>query len=149
MRRVTLRETVFADIPVFFEQQTDPIAREVAAYPLKAWERFESGWRRSIEEEVHILRTIDVEGVVAGHLVAWQENGDAFFGYWLDRALWGQRIMTAAIAEFLPLIPSRPLFATVAVHNDASAALLIRAGFIEVERRIADDGVLEILFRLD
>lgn len=149
MRPASLRATTVDDIPFFFSQQTDPIACELAGYPLKEWERFDAGWRKSLDEGAHILRTIDVDGVVAGHFVAWQEQDDWFFGYWLERALWGQGIMTAAIAQFLPLIPSRPLFATVAVHNTASARLLLRAGFCEVERRIADDGVFEILFRLN
>lgn len=149
MSRVRLRLPIAEDIPLFYAQQTDPIACDLAAYPPREWERFDHNWRNSIEDPAVISRTILVNDVVAGHLISWSDGESRLFGYWLERALWGRGIMTSALAQFLPLVESRPLHAIVAKHNPASARLLLRAGFAETQRVIADDGVPEIHFRLD
>ena len=146
---VALREVLATDIPEFFRQQIDPIACELAAYPPREPERFDTNWRASIADPEIVARTIVVDGAVAGHLIAWPADGRRLVGYWLDRKLWDHGIMTSALAEFLPLVSQRPLFAHVAEHNPASASLLGRAGFVEQEHVIAEDGVPEIIFRLD
>lgn len=149
MNAPTLRPPIPADFPIFFRQQTDPISCELAAYPPREWERFDRNWRNSIEDSGIVARTIIIDGSVAGHLIAWPDDDRMLIGYWLDRALWDRGIMTSALAQFLPLVDTRPLFAHVAAHNPASASLLHRAGFVEQEHVIADDGVPEILLRLD
>lgn len=149
MSRVLLRLPVVEDIPLFYAQQTDPIACALAAYPPREWERFDRNWRNSIDDPEIVTRTILVDDLVAGHLISWPDGDSRLFGYWLERSLWGRGIMTSALEQFLPQVVTRPLQAVVAEHNVASAKLLLRAGFVEEIRRIADDGVPEILFRLD
>ena len=45
MERV-LRDVVDDDIPIFFEQQNDPEAIEMAAFPPREWEPFRAHWGR-------------------------------------------------------------------------------------------------------
>ena len=149
MHQVELRPPVVDDIPHFFAQQTDPVSRELAAYALREWDRFDANWRDSIVNPDIVARTIVVDDAIAGHLISWPDADQQLFGYWLERSLWGRGIMTTAVSAFLPLVEARPLVATVATHNAASAKLLLRAGFVETQRVIADDGIPEIHFRLD
>jgi RimJ/RimL family protein N-acetyltransferase len=76
------------------------------------------------------VRTVTVDGVPAGNLVAWtQEDGRRFIGYWLGRAYWGRGIGTRALALFLARETTRPLHADPAAANTGSVKLLERHGF--------------------
>lgn len=59
----------------------------------------------------------------------------AEFGYWLGRAHWGRGLMTQVVADFAPwamrTLSLHRLFATVLDSNPASAAVLLRNGFVE------------------
>ena len=70
----------------------------------------------------------------------------------LIRALWGRGIASEALAEFLHLEQSRPLYAGVAPHNIASIRVLQKCGFTFCTSAIDEEperaGESHILLRL-
>jgi RimJ/RimL family protein N-acetyltransferase len=124
---VTLREVREEDLPVFFEQQLDAEARRMAVFPGRDREHFMAHWAKS--DGTAILNTIVADAKVAGNIVYWEEAGERKVGYWLGRAHWGKGIASAALAQFLPKIKVRPVYARVAKHNLASIRVLQKCGF--------------------
>jgi hypothetical protein len=41
---VRLREVMDEDIPIFYEQQLDPVANQIAAFPAREKDEFKSHW---------------------------------------------------------------------------------------------------------
>ena len=75
-------------------------------------------------------------------------------GYWIGKEYWGRGIASIALAEFLLLQNSRPLYAHVAKHNKASLRVLEKCGFtITGEDKISseafDEDVEEFILKLD
>jgi RimJ/RimL family protein N-acetyltransferase len=66
---------------------------------------------------------------VAGNLVSWMQSGRRLFGYWIGQDFWGRGIATRALAECLPQVTQRPLFAYVARHNVGSIRVLEKCDF--------------------
>jgi RimJ/RimL family protein N-acetyltransferase len=125
----TLREVQAHDLAVFFEQQLDPEAGRMAAFPSRDRDTFMAHWTQCLAETTTILRTIVCDGEVAGHVVCWQQEGEHRVGYWLGREHWDKGIVSAALAQFLRLVATRPLTARVAQHNIASLRVLQKCGF--------------------
>ena len=126
---VKLREVEQSDLPVFFEQQRDPLANQMAAFPARDRDMFMAHWTKIMQDESILLRTILFEGQVVGNLVSFEISGKREVGYWLGREFWGKGIATQALAEFLKQIEERPLYAHVAKHNIASQRVLEKCRF--------------------
>jgi RimJ/RimL family protein N-acetyltransferase len=126
---VSLRPIQASDLPIFFEQQLDPEATRMAAFPARARDAFNAHWAKIMAEENIIVRTISFRGDVAGNIVCWEQSGECKVGYWLGRKYWGKGIASAALAQFLGLVRMRPLYARVAKHNAASIRVLQKCGF--------------------
>jgi RimJ/RimL family protein N-acetyltransferase len=126
---VALREVTSADIEIFFEQQLDPVASAMAAFPSRDLEAHRAHWSKVSARDDAINRTIVVEGEVAGNIVSWEDNGQREVGYWLGREFWGRGIASAALGLFLEVVTQRPLYAWVAGHNAASIRVLEKSGF--------------------
>ncbi|HEX5689187.1 MAG TPA: GNAT family N-acetyltransferase [Roseiflexaceae bacterium] len=60
--------------------------------------------------------------------VCLQSEGE--IGYWLGRQFWGQGIATQAVAAFLEIVTTRPLYAYAVAHNVASRRVLEKCGFL-------------------
>jgi RimJ/RimL family protein N-acetyltransferase len=131
---VTLRDVIDSDLPVFFEMQRDPESVRMAAFPARDHEAFTAHWARLRGDATLIVKTILSGDRVAGYIGTWPNDSRNLVGYWIDRPLWGQGIATAALRQFLPMIPARPLTAFVATHNAASLRVLQKAGFSIVNR---------------
>ena len=97
---VKLREVEQSDLPVFFEQQRDPLANQMAAFPARNRDMFMAHWTKIMQDESILLRTILFEGQVVGNLVSFEISGKREVGYWLGREFWGKGIATQALAEF-------------------------------------------------
>ena len=69
---------------------------------------------------------------MAGHLVSFLLVGEREVGYWLGKEFWGKGIATKALAEFLKIIETRPLYAHVAKHNIGSRRVLEKCGFMVI-----------------
>jgi RimJ/RimL family protein N-acetyltransferase len=96
------------------------------------------------------VRTVELEGDVAGNVVSWVHDGERDVGYWIGREHWGKGVATAALASFLALLGERPIFAHVAEHNTGSIRVLEKCGFVAVDRvEIAGEPGTELLFRLE
>jgi RimJ/RimL family protein N-acetyltransferase len=147
MERV-LRDVVDDDIPIFFEQQNDPEAIEMAAFPPRDWEPFEAHWGRIRLDETCVTKTIVSDGQVVGNMLSWPRDNRRFVGYWLGREFWGRGLATRALAELVEEL-GRPLYAEVSTTNIGSIRVLEKCGFVEigrtVERHEALGGDIELL----
>lgn len=127
---IVLREVTEADLPTLFEQQRDPVANQMAAFPARDREAFMAHWTTKIlVDPTSIVRTILWNGHLVGNVLSWEHEGQRYIGYWLGRDYWGRGIATRAVSDFLQLVKTRPLHAQVAKHNPASVRVLQKCGF--------------------
>ena len=126
---IFLRDVTESDLPILFEQQLDPEATAMAAFPSRDRESFMAHWAKIMADESNILKTILFDGQVAGNIVSWLQSGEWEVGYWIGKEYWGRGIATKALAEFLGIVKTRPLFAHVAKHNVGSRRVLEKCGF--------------------
>lgn len=132
MNNLLLRSVKGEDIVQFFEQQLDPVARQMAAFtPADStdWDAYAERWDRILANENVTARTIVFDGQVAGNIVSFEYLGQREVGYWLGREYWGRGIATAALALFLQEVKDRPLYANVVKDNAASRRVLEKCGF--------------------
>lgn len=126
---VLLRDVTEDDLPIFFEQQLDPDAIEMAAFPSRDRDTFMVHWAKIMANESVILKTILFDGQVAGNIVSFVQSGEREVGYWIGKEYWGKGIATRALAAFLDYVKTRPLYAHVAKHNIGSRRVLEKCGF--------------------
>jgi len=127
---VVLRDVQDNDLPIFYNHQMEKAACQMAAFPPRNREAFIEHWSTKIlGEKTVIKKTILFNGVVAGHIVGWEKNGNRELGYWIGKEYWGNGVATMALSEFLSILNVRPLFAHVAKHNIGSLKVLEKCGF--------------------
>jgi RimJ/RimL family protein N-acetyltransferase len=126
---IQLRTVAETDLPIFFEQQLDPEATQMAGFPARNRDKFMSHWTRILADQSVQIKTILFDGDVAGNIVCFEQLGEREVGYWLGKEYWGKGIATWALKEFLKEIQIRPLYAHVAKHNIGSKRVLERCGF--------------------
>ena len=127
-----LRDVTDSDLPIFFEQQLDKDANVMAAFTSKdPTDRaaFMAHWARILADPGITIRTILVEGQVAGHVLVHGWFGDPEITYWIGKAFWGKGVASQALARFLNIVTARPLYARVAKDNLASLRVLEKCGF--------------------
>lgn len=132
VNKLQLRDVLESDLAVFFEQQLDPAATQMAGFPSRTREAFMSHWQRIMADDTILMKTILFNGKIAGNVVCFVQLGEREVGYWLGKEYWGKGIATRALEEFLTLIETRPLYAHVAKHNMASKRVLEKCGFTVV-----------------
>jgi RimJ/RimL family protein N-acetyltransferase len=146
--RGLLRDVTEEDLPVFFEQQRDPEAVAMAAFPPREREPFFEHWRRIMGDDTLVAKTIVSEGEVVGNVVSFERDGRQLVGYWLGREFWGRGLATRALAELVEELTVRPLYAEVATANIGSIRVLEKCGFTligsEVEQT-EEFGEIELL----
>lgn len=126
---VTFRDVTESDLSIFFEQQLDPEATEMAAFASRDSESFMTHWAKIMADKSVILKTIVFDDQVAGNIVCWEQDGEREVGYWIGKEYWGKGIATKALEEFLNRVKTRPLVAHVAKHNIGSRRVLEKCGF--------------------
>lgn len=147
---LSLREVVPDDLPVFFEQQLDPGANDMAAFTAKDpsdREAFDAHWGRILADPTILVRTILLDGQVAGSVLSYEDEGRPEVSYWLGREFWGKGIATWALRAFLAHHNlERPIYARVAKDNLGSRRVLEKCGFevIEESRGFANARGMEI-----
>ena len=130
MAKIHLRPVTETDLPILFQQQLDPDAVAMSAYPAKDRGEFMRHWEGIMKNKNVTARTIVYKEKVAGHIICWKKGKyEQRIGYWIGREFWRRGIASAAVAEFLVLVKIRPLFAEVANHNAASKRVLEKNGF--------------------
>jgi RimJ/RimL family protein N-acetyltransferase len=127
---VRLRNIEHSDLPIFYEQQLDPDATQMAAFPSRDRAAFDAHWATNVlGNSAALKQTILVDGKVAGNIGSWPQDGVRLVGYWIGKEYWGKGVATRALAAFLKIVTERPLYAHVARHNVASIRVLEKCGF--------------------
>ena len=137
--QVYLREVIDADLPILFEQQLDPEATQMAAFPSRERGAFMAHWAKLLHDETNVARAILFDEQVAGQIGSWEMDGRRWVGYWLGKEYWGKGIATKALAEMLTIVDQRPLYATVAKHNIGSRRVLEKCGFSVCDEHVDTD----------
>jgi RimJ/RimL family protein N-acetyltransferase len=149
---VQLREVRDDDLDVFFGHQREPAGVTMAAVPSRGRDEFMAHWAKIRADDATILRTIVVDGAVAGNIVSWRSDVVRLVGYWVGGEHWGRGVATQALALFLGEVSARPLEAHVALHNLGSMRVLEKCGFRRDREREAapppHDGIEEAIFVL-
>ena len=145
-----LRAVSDEDLPIFFEHQRDSVALRMAAFTPRERDAFLTHWRTNVLRPGNTSRTVVVDGVVAGYVGSWDQDGKRLVAYWIGREFWGRGVATRALSEFLTVELIRPLHAWVAVHNVGSIRVLEKCGFRRVhpDGGQHEDGVAEVLLTL-
>jgi RimJ/RimL family protein N-acetyltransferase len=126
---VSLRGVTDADLPTFYHQQADPEATRMAVFPARDRAAFDGHWAKIRADETNVIRTVVVDGAVAGNVLCFGPPHAREVGYWLGRPFWGRGVASSALALFLDEVTERPLYAHVARHNAGSARVLEKCGF--------------------
>jgi RimJ/RimL family protein N-acetyltransferase len=131
---VSLRAMTADDLPVFFEQQLDPVANQVAVFGAKDpsdQDAFMAKWTRILADETITKRTVVADGRVAGQVLSFTApwSGLPEVSYWIGRDFWGRGVATRALSLLLDEIALRPMYARAARENPASIRVLEKCGF--------------------
>jgi RimJ/RimL family protein N-acetyltransferase len=132
---VSLRDVTDDDLDIFFANQMDPQANQMAAFTAQDptdRDAFRAHWARLLADETVTVKTVVVDGRVAGNVLLFLHGGQPEVGYWLGREFWGRGVATRALAEFLRLVPLRPLYARAAKDNAGSIRVLHKCGFVVI-----------------
>ena len=134
---IVLRDVRMSDLSLFFEQQLDPEANQMAAFTSKNpadRDAFMGHWNKILEDETINIQTILFAGQVAGHILSYEDEefGGPEVSYWMGRSYWGKGIASRALSAFLLHINARPLYARVAKDNSRSLRVLEKCGFTRI-----------------
>jgi len=108
-----------------YEQRKDPESVRMAAFtPDDPADRhaFLVHMSRLRDDPSVVERVIEADGTIAGTIASFRIDDQTEVTYWIDRALWGRGIASAALQSFLSMTTQRPLFARAAADNAASRA---------------------------
>jgi RimJ/RimL family protein N-acetyltransferase len=134
MSKLLLRPVTAEDLPILFDQQTDPDANFMAAFTAKdPTDRaaFMAHWQRILANPTVLIRTIVVDGAVVGSVLSYEEESRPEVSYWLGKPYWGNGYATRALAEFLAQVnQTRPIYARAAQDNAGSLRVLAKCGFV-------------------
>jgi hypothetical protein len=134
--QVSLRPLVDADLDAIYEQMKDPESVRMAAFtPDDPADRhaFLVHMSRVRDDPSVVQRVIEADGTIAGTIASFRIDDQTEVTYWIDRALWGRGIASAALQSFLSMTTERPLFARAAADNAASLRVL--EGRVPTHRR--------------
>jgi GrpB-like predicted nucleotidyltransferase (UPF0157 family)/RimJ/RimL family protein N-acetyltransferase len=136
--RVELREVEDGDLEYFFRFETEPEAVRMAAFTSKDPSdraAFDSHWKRIREAQSVMVRTVLVDGDIAGSILSYEESLGPEVCFWIGRRYWGRGVATQALALFLAEADARrPMHARAASDNVGSLRVLEKCGFRIVGR---------------
>jgi RimJ/RimL family protein N-acetyltransferase len=143
---IRLRDVLLDDLPIFFEQQLDADATRMAGFPSRQRAAFDAHWAKNVlGNPTAVTQTILLDGSVAGYIGSWPQDGVRLVGYWIGKEYWGKGVATEALARFLCIVTTRPLYAHVAKHNLASIRVLEKCGFgLEREGASSSEEMIEV-----
>lgn len=154
---VSLRPLEDRDLDTIFRQGTDPESVRMAAFTAADptdRRAFDDRMSRVRADPSASNRVIDVDGAIAGTIASFRIDDRLEVTYWVDRALWGKGIATAALLLLLAETAERPVHARAASDNLGSLRVLEKAGFrrVGVDRGFArgrGEEIEETILRLD
>ena len=135
LMEIKLRITQLTDLEQFFLFQLDEEAGYLAAFMPKDHtnkEAFINKYTRLLNDPTITMRTILVDGDIAGSVSKFVMEGDAEITYWIDKKFWGQGIASHALTDFLKIESTRPILGRVAFDNVGSQRVLEKCGFVKI-----------------
>src|SRR2546426_1795513 len=131
---ILLRDIAETDLPIFFEHQRDAAANYMAAFTARDpndKEAFTAHWKRILNDDTVVVKTIVFEGRVIGNVakVVDREFGKPEVTYWIGKEYWGMGSATKALSKFLRDIQVRPIYGRAAKDNVASIRVMEKCGF--------------------
>ncbi len=72
---VQLRDVEPGDLPLFFENQRDPIAVAMVGFRSRDRAEFDAHWTKVLADESSLQKTIVSDGKPAGNVVSWNSEG--------------------------------------------------------------------------
>ncbi len=134
---VLLRDVTMSDLPIFFDQQLDSEANQMAAFTARdPADRgaFMVHWTKILGDETITIQTVLFEGHVAGSVLTYEDEefGKPEVSYWIGKPYWGKGVATRALSAFLFHVKVRPLYARAAKDNIASLRVLEKCGFTRI-----------------
>lgn len=139
MDQVWLRGVVPEDLPILYKQESDLVARRMAAFNtanFPTFAAFEAKWARMLSDPSTVNLTVMLENNVAGSVGSYlsMPNHERQVTYWIGREHWGKGIATQAVRLLLDLVKERPIFASCAADNVGSLRVLEKCGFRVTDR---------------
>lgn len=131
--KVTLREVRDADLETFFVDQLDEAAAALGGLKRRTRDEYFAHMAKVRADAANVLRTIELDGEVAGNVGIWPDEGHRNLGYAVSRRFWGRGVGSEAVRLLLEQV-SGPLRAMVSPANVASARVLEKNGFTLVQR---------------
>ena len=131
-RSVALRPLHDSDLDALFRQMSDPESVRMAAFTPEDpndRQRFEAHMSRVMKSPGNTNCVITWKGELVGSIASFVVEGDSEITYWVARSAWGRGIASQAVALFLRVVRTRPLYARVASDNGRSLRVLEKAGF--------------------
>lgn len=135
---ITLKLTELTDLEQLFLFQIDAEACYQAAFMATDHgdkEAYIAKYTGFLSNPTINMRTIWVNGSIAGSVAKYVMEGDAEITYWIDKQFWGRGIATKALTEFLKIETTRLIYGRVAFDNIGSQKVLEKCGF----KKIATD----------
>ena len=135
-----LRDVIDADLPIFFEQQLDANANQMAAFTAENPSdraAFDAHWARIRSDAAILIKTIVHDDKVAGYIASFVMFEQLQVAYWLGRDFWGKGIASRALTAFLKAQTTRPLYGRVAKDNLGSIRVLEKCGFVLIDEERA------------
>ena len=132
---ITLSETTNEDLNVLFLFQLDEQANYLAAFSSKDpgdKVAYIEKYSKFLTDPTINMRTIIVNGEIAGSIAKFVRENDAEVTYWIDRKFWGRGIATNALKKFLEVEQIRPIYGRVAFDNYGSQKVLEKCGFVKI-----------------
>jgi RimJ/RimL family protein N-acetyltransferase len=137
---VGLRLVEDSDLDALFDQMRDPESVQMAAFTAKDpddREAFDARMARVRASPDGTTRAVTRNGHLVGSIASFVSEGDTEITYWIDRSAWGQGVASRAVALFLNVVPTRPLFARAASDNLGSLRVLRKAGFTVIGTEVS------------
>lgn len=136
MASVRLRDVDARDLPVFFEHMQHGPSQQMAAFVHEDPSdraAFDAHWAKLLALDTILKRSIEAGGVLVGNIMSFDMPGDdgpeREITYWIGHEHWGKGLASAALAEFIAIEPTRPLYGRAAKDNTASIRVMQRCGF--------------------
>jgi len=132
---IKLRPTVISDLDTLFQFQLDKEGGYLAAFmPIDPTDKtaYVNKFIKLLDDPTVNNQTIILDNTIVGSIAKFVMQGDTEITYWIDRKFWGKGIATRALAEFLIIENTRPIFGRVAFDNFGSQKVLKKCGFDKI-----------------
>jgi len=132
MKKISLIKSTAEHLPIFFQNQTDSEANQMAAFTSKDpndKEAYINKWTKHLNSDSITMRTILQDDEIVGTICTYPMHEELHITYWINKSFWGQGITTKALQLFLLEFSTRPLHASTAFDNHGSMKVLLNNGF--------------------